>query len=219
VLTSADLTITDNDGYTLIDVTTGASDRTITWPTIADNIGRRIAVRKADSGAGHVINDAEGAELFRLIGGGTTLTFELWMQGDFVEFYDDGTDWVKLTPDYLHLLDESDRNTDWDVNVNPTTSWVEYDLSARVPKGTKALMGYLRISNTDVNAMLQFRDGVSTESDNERTRTIMNGGGTGHTLGLGGITIKATDGIFDVKEESADTEVVLCHFQVWGYYL
>ena len=30
----------------------------------------------------------------------------------------------------LHLLDEADRSADWDINVNPTTAWVEHDLSA-----------------------------------------------------------------------------------------
>jgi len=60
---SADYAILDNDGYDIILVTTGASDRTITLPTAAANTGRKITIKKIDSGAGSVIVDGEGAEL------------------------------------------------------------------------------------------------------------------------------------------------------------
>lgn len=57
-----DYTVLDDDGYTCFAVTTGASNRTITLPTLADNQGRRITVVKADGGAGDVVVDGEGAE-------------------------------------------------------------------------------------------------------------------------------------------------------------
>lgn len=57
-----DLTIADDDFTTFVAVTTGASNRTITLPTLADNLGRRISVVKADSGAGDVVVEGEGAE-------------------------------------------------------------------------------------------------------------------------------------------------------------
>jgi hypothetical protein len=60
---SANYTILDNDGYTEIQVTTGASDRIINLPTLADNQKRKIVVRKMDSGVGKVIVTPEGAEL------------------------------------------------------------------------------------------------------------------------------------------------------------
>lgn len=59
---SADYTVTDTDGITTIYVTTGASNRTITLPTLSDNQDRFMRVKKIDSGAGAVILDGEGAE-------------------------------------------------------------------------------------------------------------------------------------------------------------
>jgi len=72
VLSSAGYTVLDNDGYETISVTTGASDRTIALPTLADNLGREIEVSKIDSGAGEIILDGEGAELILWPGGSAT---------------------------------------------------------------------------------------------------------------------------------------------------
>ncbi len=132
----------------------------------------------------------------------------------------------QLTPDgkyavpagELHLLDEGDRNTSWDINVNPTTSWVEHDLSGRVPKGTKALLGICWVVNADNFGNLQARDGVSTETDLERTHLIAHYQGAGDIIAVP-IIVKATDGIFDIQERSAIYEVSTFAFNLWGYYL
>ena len=73
---SADYTVTDSDPD-IIEVTTGATNRTITLPTLADNTGRKIKVIKIDSGIGKVIIDGEGTEI---IDG--NLTIELYQQYD-----------------------------------------------------------------------------------------------------------------------------------------
>jgi hypothetical protein len=67
---SDDYTIGDQDAD-IIEVETGASNRTITLPTLVDNIGRIIKIVKADSGAGNVVIDGEGAET---INGSTTIS-------------------------------------------------------------------------------------------------------------------------------------------------
>ena len=59
---SADYTILDDDAALHIEVTTGATDKTITLPTLADNIDRILHITKVDAGAGTVIIDGEGAE-------------------------------------------------------------------------------------------------------------------------------------------------------------
>lgn len=59
---SADYTITDTDMIRTILMTTGASARTVTLPTLADNQGRLLEFKKADSGAGQFIIDGEGSE-------------------------------------------------------------------------------------------------------------------------------------------------------------
>lgn len=61
-LASANYPILDTDGYRYILVTTGASDRTITLPTVADNEDRVITIVKIDSDAGQVIVDGESSE-------------------------------------------------------------------------------------------------------------------------------------------------------------
>ena len=69
---SADYTITDDDAD-VFEITTGATDRTVTLPTLADNTGRIIRIVKADSGSGKVTIDGEGAET---IDGETTIDID-----------------------------------------------------------------------------------------------------------------------------------------------
>ena len=47
----ANYTVLDNDCYGSINITTGACDRTITLPTVACNIGRKIQIFKTDCSA------------------------------------------------------------------------------------------------------------------------------------------------------------------------
>jgi hypothetical protein len=62
IVDQANYTILDNDGYGWVKVTAGASNRTITLPTIADNLNRVLIISKDDDGAGDVVVDGEGAE-------------------------------------------------------------------------------------------------------------------------------------------------------------
>lgn len=78
--TSVDTTIDDDDGYGFILVTTGATDKTITMPTLSANPSRRIVIIKVDSGAGSVIVDGEGSEKLN-----DTETFEITDQWGFVD--------------------------------------------------------------------------------------------------------------------------------------
>lgn len=91
---SANYTVLDNDNVRAIIMTTGASDKTITLPTAADNSGRFIFIVKDDNTAGDVIIDGEGAET---INGNTTYTIS--GQYGFAEVVCDGTGWV-VTKDY-----------------------------------------------------------------------------------------------------------------------
>lgn len=61
-VSSANYTVLGSDGYETILVSTAASNRTITLPVAADNIGRRIVVKKSDSGAGAVIIARSGSD-------------------------------------------------------------------------------------------------------------------------------------------------------------
>ena len=88
---SAAYTILDDDGVSLVGVTTGASGKTITLPTVSDNEGRTIRVMKMDDGEGTVTVDGEGDET---INGGATVTLET--QYAKVAVYSTGDEWVRL---------------------------------------------------------------------------------------------------------------------------
>jgi hypothetical protein len=61
-VSSANYSITDTDGYDTILVSTGASQRTITLPAAATNNGRKLTIKKTDSGVGTILIDTPGSE-------------------------------------------------------------------------------------------------------------------------------------------------------------
>jgi len=89
---SGDTVISDNDGYTDIFVTTGASNVTITLPTLADNLGRSIKIIKVDSGTGSVICDGEGTEKINEVE-----TIHLTKQFDYIDTTGITTHWQILS--------------------------------------------------------------------------------------------------------------------------
>ena len=213
----ANYTILDNDGYDVILMNPTSADRTVFLPTVADNLGRTPMIMNISS-TYHVVVDGEGAEVIynQQV---SFLTIELWLQYSFIKVISDNTKWIKINSPYLHLLDESDRNGTWDVDVNPTTSWLEANLSALVPSGTLGLYGnmYIQLA-TDNSGWLRVRDGSSSEIDIERTSTIR----TGHAASMYMITsmmIKATNGIFDYAEYSSSHEILTFRFNIWGWLL
>jgi len=79
-VSSANYTITNTDGYSDIDFTTGAVDRTCTLPTLSANIGRIIFISKVDSGVGKVTVIRKGTDTF--IDGTTSV--DITNQGDTI---------------------------------------------------------------------------------------------------------------------------------------
>jgi len=102
-------TITDEDGYDLILVSTGdTGDKTILLPTAADNQGRKISIMKVNDGAGKVIIDGEGTEKI-IIGGEEFTTIDLNNKSDKITIICDGTQWWKIT--FSNLDEISDGTT------------------------------------------------------------------------------------------------------------
>lgn len=89
-ITNADYTVTDVDGYTLILMSTGNTNRTVTLPTVSDNSSRQIKIKKVDSGTGQVIVDGEGAET---IDGATTYTMYVQYDEITIQANNPGTTW------------------------------------------------------------------------------------------------------------------------------
>jgi hypothetical protein len=79
-VSSADYTGTTTDGYQAVLFSTGASNRTYTVPLASANIGRRIIIRKTDSGTGTVTLARSGSDT---ISGLTSVIVP--RQNDFVE--------------------------------------------------------------------------------------------------------------------------------------
>jgi hypothetical protein len=88
---SADYVVTDTDGIDIILMTRGASDRTITLPTAADNSGRKLTIKVVDDAAGKVIIDGENSET---IDGAATYT--LYTQYDSITIQCDGSNWLSI---------------------------------------------------------------------------------------------------------------------------
>jgi hypothetical protein len=115
----------------------------------------------------------------------------------------------------LHLFSDTDRATTYDINVNPSTSWSEQDLSGQVPKGTKAVYGYMQVNRTDASAIIMVRDANSTATDTEQTIGVY---ANGINPGWPAI-LKAGDGKFEIKELSNAYEAANFIFELWGYFI
>ena len=74
--------------YTVILVTTGAGNITITLPVAANTVGKVYAIKKIDVGAGNVIVDGDGGET---IDGAATQT--IVAQWDVLMIFCDGVAW------------------------------------------------------------------------------------------------------------------------------
>lgn len=107
-VSSEDYTVRDDDGYGRILVTTGASDRTITLPTAADNEMRMLTIVKADSGAGKVIVDGESTETINGV-------FTWWLVSQYhsITIMNDGSIWRKIGGHIplLHIEDQKSSGT------------------------------------------------------------------------------------------------------------
>jgi len=103
-VTSANYTILDNDGYTTILVSTGASNRTITLPALASNQARPIRVKKIDNGAGTVIIDGDSAET---IDGAASIT--LYAINQAAQVQGSTTEWKTLNKYNLSYVDTTSR--------------------------------------------------------------------------------------------------------------
>jgi hypothetical protein len=129
-INQANYTLQDNDGYSTVLITTGASDRTITLPLLANNISRKIKFVKVDSGAGKVIIDGNGSETIN-----EALTKELFYQYQQTEIEDMSTFWGINSQNFKNILivnDTKNQNTaggtwtagSWQIH---TLSTIEYN--------------------------------------------------------------------------------------------
>ncbi len=75
----------------IVEMTTGASDKTVTLPPAASNVDAIIHVNKADSGSGKVIVDGNASELIN-----GELTQAILSQHTSLHLYCNGTRWILI---------------------------------------------------------------------------------------------------------------------------
>ncbi len=175
---SADYIVLDNDGYSLILVTTGSSDRTVTLPTAADNTDRVLTIKKADSGTGNLIIDPESTEA--LDGSSTSVT--LYAENDAVTIKCDGTGWYRLSrnspPTSMVRCDTPNGHGSTNTKIrrftNATTTGSAITYADSATDGGSFTInedGVYAISFTDFNAASSSDTGISVNS-NQLTTSI-----------------------------------------------
>jgi hypothetical protein len=92
ILSSAGYSILNGDGYEVIAVSTGASNRVVQFPDATANAGRKIKFVKTDSGIGFIECDPIGTDKVR----GSTTSLYIIAQGEEATFIAIGTDWVLI---------------------------------------------------------------------------------------------------------------------------
>ena len=162
---AADYTIADGDGSSHYFITTGASDRTITLPTLADNIERSVFIMKADTGAGKVIIDGEGSEAIN-----GTLTWELNGQYQYLHLIGMANEW-KVLDHYGPVY----RATDTTVRSQAASANVWYNLGsfnlAGVPVGTYQI-NYMVVAGVSIVASIGTTLSKTNNTEDDKKFTV-----------------------------------------------
>jgi hypothetical protein len=117
-------------------------------------------------------------------------------------------------------IPSSDRNTGWDLNVTPTTSWVTCDLSSKVPSDTVAIFGLIQISPTDTyGGIILVREYGSSDTNTLRTRLLdfERDGTCAWTVTGVWQLIYAPGGKFDYCSFGGNYDPGFLRFNLWGY--
>jgi hypothetical protein len=109
--------ILDTDGYDLIySSTTMTASRAVTLPTLADNIGREIELKKLDSSVYQLLLDGEGSE--------TIDGFADWpliIQGDFIRVRAEASGWCVVAKNAVSKWLAFTPTNSWTTNVSSNT--------------------------------------------------------------------------------------------------
>jgi hypothetical protein len=164
---SGDYIITDSDYVGVVGMTTGATDRTVTLPTAADNADREITLVKVDSAAGKAILDGEGSETIN-----GTLIWEVTEQWGRVKVKSDGSNWIVLDQ-WGSFLEYS--NTSLVTFTTTKSIWVNATgHSLTVPKGVWevsyiVLVNVQSTTGADIAFKITLSKANNTEDDVELT--------------------------------------------------
>ena len=182
---NADYVITDTDKIRTV-LVTAAANRTITLPTLADNQGRIIEVKKVDSGTGEVIVDGEGAET---IDG--AITINLSEQYDSITLIAGASEWNVLEYPRIRIQDFTTVESPGTASqIQAGHEWTYTDLDSN-------------LSNFTTLASYRFVDSGSLIDDDTGTYDLTNNNaataadgilGSGHATALDGTNQTYTNG-------------------------
>ena len=176
---SANYTILDWENDRTYEITTGAADKTLTLPTLADNQGKKITGMKTDSGVGELVLDGEGGEVF-LFQGATYTTIRVGKQYQHVTVEATSAGWlitdgvvqsVALEPDigggkHLHKYVF--------LNLDPAdTNWHEIDLSGQVPTGTILIEGETFVNSVTTSGRVLYMSDATGGAEYSHTREFV----------------------------------------------
>lgn len=127
---SADYVVLTTDKISVINMTTGGTDRTITLPAAASSTDRRLTIKKVDGldsdGTGKLTIARAGSDT---IGGATSQL--LFSAGDWLEIVSDGTNWQIISMCQVEYVYNSETT-----NANDTTSFAYGTGGAIMPNRT-----------------------------------------------------------------------------------
>ena len=198
-VSSANYTILDADGYSTVLVTTGASQRTITLPAVANNAGRTITIKKVDSDAGTVLIDTPGAET--IDGAAQNI---LNSQYAFVTLVGDGSNWyVQCASDYIESLQSSFVNANDAAFTRITT--------ATIPQGLWELYG---------TGLLNQNGAVfNAANDAELCISSTDANNTGTTVGYDLVSYHVPYSTIDISDGYAAVKKIVRLTSATAYYL
>lgn len=179
-ISSANYTVTNTDGYDMVLVTTGASQRTITLPAVGSNTGRLLTIKKVDSGAGSVLIDTPSTET---IDGSAQLT--IYGQYGKTTLLCDGTNW--------HIVELTDSGTylPTHANISNTTLVATYQTQWYRVQGLVTVFGNMDYNTGGATHSFTLTLPITPTAF---TQTYQAGGGCQKLLGSGLKIIATTSG-------------------------
>jgi hypothetical protein len=152
VTVDTSVTLTDGDTNLVLRCRPGQANDTnvtVTFPTLADNLGRHLRVEHSDADSGVVYIEGEGSDTL----GPSDTTIGLWYQGDNKTYCGHTDYWSDVKGPQWHLVSDPgtgwfDTKTSWTGSNNFSSHGWTVDFSSVVPKGTKAIKCVVAIGGT-----------------------------------------------------------------------
>ena len=201
-VTSANYTITDTDGFDTILVSTGASNRTLTLPAVAANAGRRLLIKKTDSGIGTGTVSPNGGTI------DGAASFTLSAQYNRIGIVSNGSNWQVVQDGLLRQTKILGANVQ-----TPTTPYtvLSFNLTPGSTYRVTVSAGWTGVSSTGpIQAIIGLRDSGTAVANTNTTLMVRQ---TETRVGFFGM--QNTNGSFIITMNPAGTGVLTL---VWESY-